>query len=315
MNYEKSTVTNNDKIKWPVRSPFGYYGAKLRIAKLIVENLPRHNAWVEAFCGSAAITLAKKPAPIEIINDLDDQIVNLFEQLRLNSDKLCEAITLTPYARSEFEKTRKRESDIDPFEKARRFLVATMMTVNATIADKSGFSYSQSYARAGKEARVNRWYNLPNRLEDIVERLRCIRVENLDARKLLSMFEDRPATLVYLDPPYFIKRDHSYTIDAKDEDFHSELLDICQGAKCMILISGYENDLYDNYLTENNGWTKTEIKAYTKITTGKQYTKTEVLWKNAYFEKALRTGRVPIRLSKKEKNNGKINPPRNYPGL
>ena len=315
MNYEKSTEKNNDNVKWPVRSPFGYYGAKLRIAKLIVENLPRHNAWVEAFCGSAAITLAKKPAPIEVINDLDDQIVNLFKQLRSNPDKLCNAVKLTPYARSEFEKARKRESDIDPLEKARRFLVATMMTVNATIADKSGFSYSQSYTRTDKEARVNRWYNLPERLEEIVERLRCIRIENIDAIKLLSMFENRPATLVYLDPPYFIRRDHSYTIDAKDKDFHIELIETCQSAKCMILLSGYDNDLYDNYLTEKNGWTKTEIKTYTKITTGKQFTKTEVLWKNSKLEKALRTGRVPIRLSKKEKRNRKINPIRNYPGL
>ena len=315
MNYEKSTLKNSDKVKWPVRSPFGYYGAKLRIAKLIVENLPPHNAWVEAFCGSAAITLAKKPAPIEVINDLDDQIINLFKQLRSNSDKLCKAVKLTPYARSEFEKALKRESDIDPLEKARRFLVATMMTVNATIADKSGFSYSQSYARTGKEARVNRWYNLPDRLEEVVERLRCIRIENLNARKLLSMFENRPATLVYLDPPYFIKRNHSYTIDAKDKDFHIGLLEICQRAKCMILLSGYNNDLYDNYLTKKNGWTKTKIKTYTKITTGKQFARTEVLWKNAKLEKALRTGRVPIRLSKKEKRNRKINPTRNYPGL
>lgn len=315
MNYEKSTLKNSDKVKWPVRSPFGYYGAKLRIAKLIVENLPPHNAWVEAFCGSAAITLAKKPAPIEVINDLDDQIVNLFKQLRSNSDKLCNAVKLTPYARSEFEKALKRESDIDPLEKARRFLVATMMTVNATIADKSGFSYSQSYARTGKEARVNRWYNLPDRLEEVVERLRCIRIENLDARKLLSMFENRPATLVYLDPPYFIKRNHSYTIDAKDKDFHIELLEICQRAKCMILLSGYNNDLYDNYLTKKNGWTKTTIKTYTKITTGKQFARTEVLWKNSKLEKALRMGRIPIRLSKKEKINHKINPIRNYPNL
>lgn len=86
------------------KPPFGYYGAKQRIAQRIISSLPPHNAWVEAFCGSAAITLAKPPAPIEVINDLDDQIVNLFKQLRRNRDALCRAVALTPYARAEFQK-------------------------------------------------------------------------------------------------------------------------------------------------------------------------------------------------------------------
>ena len=53
--------------------------------------LPPHNAWVEAFCGSAALTLAKHPMPIEVINDLDGQVVNLFRQLRNNQQALCRA--------------------------------------------------------------------------------------------------------------------------------------------------------------------------------------------------------------------------------
>ena len=60
------------------KSPFGYYGAKLKIARQIVQDLPPHNAWVEGFCGSAAVTLAKPPAAIEVINDADGEIVNFF---------------------------------------------------------------------------------------------------------------------------------------------------------------------------------------------------------------------------------------------
>jgi len=226
-DYYTTALGNDvDKLKWPVKSPFGYYGSKARIAKQIIENIPPHNAWVEVFCGSAAITLAKKPAPIEVINDIDDQIVNLFQQLRTNSKKLCEAIALTPYARSEYQKARLNETNISPLEKARRFLVATMMTVNATYANKSGFSVSHSYTRGNKEARVNRWYNLPDRLEQVIERLRSVRIENRDAKDIVLMFQNRPATVVYLDPPYFVKRDKGYTIDANDRDFHEELLEI-----------------------------------------------------------------------------------------
>lgn len=293
------------------RAPFGYYGAKQRLAKQIIATLPPHNAWVEAFCGSAALTLAKTPAPIEIINDLDNQIVNLFEQLRSNHKALCEAISLTPYARSEFMAARELPKPTDPLEKARRFLVSTMMTVNGTAGDQeSGFSFSMSYARQGKEARVNRWYNLPSRLESVVERLRNVRVENRDARELLGMFTNRPATLVYLDPPYFVKREHGYAIDANDRQFHVELLEICQRARCMILLSGYDNPLYRKMLRRKDGWTRTLISTHTRDTTGKDYARTEILWKNAQFMKAKKNNRVPIRLSAEEAYQNKVNPPR-----
>ena len=198
-----------------------------------------------------------KPVPIEVINDRDGQIVNIFDQLRNNTRALCRAVALTPYAREEFELSRAAEEGLEPLERARRFLVRTMMAVNATIgSSRCGFSFSQSYAREGKEARVNRWYNLPVRLEKVVERLRGVRVENRDARELLKMFTDRPATLMYLDPPYYTRREHGYVIDTKDRQFHVDLLALCQKAKCMLLLSGYQNDLYEEALTPEKGWTE-----------------------------------------------------------
>ncbi len=299
----------------PTRAPFGYYGAKQTIAQKIIKTLPPHNAWVEGFCGSAALTLCKKSVPIEVINDRDKQIVNLFSQLRDNAEALCRAVELTPYAREEFLLARdhvmkEKLADIDPLEQARRFLVATMMTVNGTIGTRSGWSYSQSYARGGREARVNRWCNLPDRLEKVVERLRGIRVENRDARELVDMFGDRPATLMYLDPPYFTKRGHGYIIDAREEEFHQKLLKKCLKARCMLLISGYQNNLYDELLTSKQGWKKTKIETTTRDTTGKDYSRTEILWMNPVFVKAKKSGKLPLRLTRREKEERKINPSR-----
>jgi DNA adenine methylase len=294
------------------KPPFGYYGAKQRIASKIIESLPPHNCWVEAFCGSSAITLAKAAAPIEVINDLDGDVTNVFEQLRANSEALCKAVALTPYAREEFELARYGPPATDPLERARRFLVATMMTVNSTTGSKSscGFSYSQSYTRGGMEARVSRWINLPDRLTQVVERFKTVRIEKRDARDLVRMFLDRPATLMYLDPPYFMKRAHGYAIDAKDEKFHRELLELCVRSRAMMLISGYRNKVYDSILTKDRGWHRTSIATITRDTTGKDYERTEVLWRNSRFMQAQRTGKVPIRLSKKEVKEKKVNPVR-----
>jgi len=293
-----------------MKPAFGYYGAKVRIASQIINSLPPHNAWVEAFCGSAALTLAKRPAPIEVINDLDDQIINLFEQLRNNSESLIRAITLTPYARKEYFEAKQINDLIDPLEKARKFLISTMMTVNGAVGETgAGFSFSQSYSRNGREARVNRWYNLPKRLEVIVDRLKGVRVENRDARELLGMFLKKPATLFYMDPPYLMERSHKYKHDI-DEKFHIELLELSNKTKCMILISSYDNDLYNDMLSPKHGWTKTVIETNTADTSGKKYNRKEVLWKNQHFKKAFENNKVPIRLSEKEKKQHKINPTR-----
>lgn len=310
--FTKAETSNGQPASGHTKPAFGYYGAKQRMATKIIAMLPPHNAWVEAFCGSAAITLAKPAAPIEVINDLDDNVTNVFEQLRNNSEKLCKAIALTPYSRAEFEAARFGPRSDIPLERARQFLVATMMTVNSTVgtSNSSGFSYSQSFARSGMEARVSRWFHLPERLAHVAERLRTIRIEKRDARELVRLFSDRPATLMYLDPPYFVKRAHSYVIDAKDEPFHLELLKLCCRSRAMILISGYGNKLYDSILTKKNGWTKTTIDTHTRDTTGKDYARTEVLWQNEQFVIAKKTGKFQLRLTKAELKENKINPPR-----
>lgn len=309
--YTRGTWIDQESSPASVKPPFGYYGAKARIASKIVRGLPPHNAWVEGFCGSAAVTLAKPPAPIEVINDIDGQIVNVFQQLRSNAEALCRAIALTPYAREEFELSRVVVDGAEPLEQARRFLVRTMMTVNATIAGgSSGFSFSQSFSREGREARTNRWYNLPSRLESVVERLRGVRVENRDARELVRMFADRPATLMYLDPPYFARRSHGYVIDAKDRGFHEELLAECKKARCMLLVSAYQTDLYEDMLCSEDGWEKATIETKTRDTTGNDFKRTEVLWTNARYQKAKAANRVPVRLTAAEKKERKLNPPR-----
>src|SRR5260370_14924681 len=106
-----------------LKAPFGYYGCKQRLSARIVAALPPHNAGVEEFCGSAAVTLAKAPAPIEVINDIHSEIVNFFRQLRENTTELQRLIRLTPYSRQELELSRVPTETVSDIEKARRFFV------------------------------------------------------------------------------------------------------------------------------------------------------------------------------------------------
>jgi DNA adenine methylase len=308
---EKEIKTKKVKSVKKINAPFGYFGSKNRIALQLCSDLPPHNCWVEAFCGSAALTLKKEPAPIEIINDVDNEIVNFFQQLRDNHSDLCNLIELTPYAENELINARIFVDGLSNIERARRFLVQSMMAINGLFGEaKGGFSYSDSYARNGHDARVNRWNNLPERLKLVVARLKKVRIENKDAIKLLKRYINRPATLVYLDPPYLGNRSNGYNKDANDEKFHEELLILSNKAKCMIFISGYENDLYETILSEENGWSKKTIETNTKNSKGQSHNRTEVVWMNKHYMYALETKLMPIELTKKEKDQGKVNPER-----
>lgn len=294
-----------------IKPPFGYFGAKQRMARRIIDMLPPHNAWAEVFCGSAVVTLNKARSPIEVMNDLDSDIVNVFRVLRDSPAELMRLVSLTPYSREEFQISRLDRLGLPPLERARRFLVATMMTVNGSAGSvNSGFSMSNSYARGGREARVNRWYQVPERLEAVIERLRSVRIENIDAREMVRQFSQRPATLLYLDPPYLMDRLHTYATDANVEQFHRDLLQECIDSKCMIIISGYQNPIYDEYLHRSNGWSHRRVETNTRGVEGVDIQRTEVLWVNEQFRLAKKNGSVPIRLTKSEAKEKKVNPVR-----
>lgn len=294
-----------------VNTPFGYFGSKNKLALQLCNQLPQHTCWVEAFCGSAALTLTKRKSPIEVINDIDGEVINVFKQLRDNQDELCRLIALTPYAKHELENARIINPDDSDLERARKFLVQAMMAVNGIFGkEKGGFSYSQSYSRNGRDARVNRWYNLPERLTDVVERFRDVRIENRNAIDLIEMFSNRPATLMYLDPPYLANRTKGYTIDEYEEPFHIEMLKAALKSKCMIFISGYDNVLYNNMLSERKGWSKNVINTTTKGVNGNGQHREEVVWVNKYFRNSLESGKLPLRLTKEELKNNKLNPER-----
>lgn len=294
-----------------VNTPFGYFGSKNKIALQLCKNLPPHSCWIEAFCGSAALTLSKPPVDIEIINDIDNEIVNFFEQLRDNQEELSRVIAFTPYAAQELINARKKDDEDTNLERARKFLIQSMMAINGVFGtERGGFSVSNSYSRNGREARVNRWYNLPDRLAEVVERLRSVRIENKDAREILKKHMFRPATLIYLDPPYLGDRTNGYNIDANDVNFHKELLELSTEAECMIFISGYKNDFYDSILLPEKGWQKRMIETSTRDSTGNSHARTEVVWMNGAFLKALESNQMQIEFTDKERKQNKVNPER-----
>ena len=79
-----------------------YPGAKWGMAAEIVSMMPPHKSYLEPYFGSGAVLFNKPRSAIETVNDIDGDIVNFFKVLREQTDRLIEAICLTPYARDVF---------------------------------------------------------------------------------------------------------------------------------------------------------------------------------------------------------------------
>ena len=86
-----------------VKALMKYPGSKWRIAKWIIDFFPDHHSYLEPFFGSGAILFNKTRSNIETVNDLDGNVVNLFEWIKKDPERLAHEIYYTPYAREVYE--------------------------------------------------------------------------------------------------------------------------------------------------------------------------------------------------------------------
>jgi DNA adenine methylase len=262
-----------------------YAGGKHKLAPWIISHMPAHRAYVEPFCGSCAVLLAKRPVSHEMINDRNGDVVNLFRVVREQPEALCAAISLTPYARDEFRASHEIPDDADPVERARLFLVRVWFAHGGKLGTAAGWRMGR-VARKPSDSMPAAWDRLPDRVWEVVGRLKQVHIENRDFREVLPMYL-RSEALIYADPPYVrstLGSDRHYTVDMTDAD-HLELLDLLDAHPGPVLLSGYSSPLYDDRLAH---WTRLDVQ----VNAYRSSLRTESLWLNAVAT----SGRRQLRL-------------------
>ena len=129
-------VTPRQKERWnQMEQLLKYPGGKWRISDWIVSHFPKHKVYLEPFFGSGACFFKKQPSYIETINDINNDIVNLFRVCRESPDELIRLIELTPFSRTEFKEC--YEKSDNPIEQARRTLVRYHQSFGTTNSTKN----------------------------------------------------------------------------------------------------------------------------------------------------------------------------------
>ena len=261
-----------------------YPGSKWSIAGWIVNFFPEHHSYLEPFFGSGAVLFNKPRSNIETVNDLDGDVVNLFEWIKKDPEKLAHEIYWTPYARQAYEDAFALVPE-DSLQKAVNFYIKLNMGHGfRTNGEKVGWK-NDVQGRERAYAALD-WKHLPGKIMEAAERLRGVQIENRPALDVIARF-NFPSVLVYLDPPYVLSTRHGKQYKHEmDDTGHNELMDVALAHRGPLLISGYDNEIYNDRL---RGWYKEEIICYSQISSKKR----EVLWMNFEPERQISIEDIP----------------------
>lgn len=175
-----------------------WMGGKSRLHRPIIAKIEAiaHKAYVEPFVGMGGVFLRRGFRPkLEVANDLNGEIVNLFRILQRHHQQLLDVMRFQVASRRDFERLR----DTDPksltdLERAARFLYLQRLAFGGQV--RGVFGVAPETAPRFSLSR------LEPILEAAHERLEAVVFESLDWAELIPRY-DGPQTLFYLDPPYF----------------------------------------------------------------------------------------------------------------
>lgn len=176
-------------IPWP--------GGKRRLAKHILPLLDvPHRSYVEPFAGGAAILFLRKPAPCEVINDLNGELVRLYRCVQHHFEELVRQFKWALASREMFRWAQLQHVDtLTDIQRAARFFYLQKLAFGGKV-DGQTFGTAPGHAPR---------FNLVRVEEDLSQahlRLSRVVIEHLPWQDCMARY-DREDTLFFLDPPYW----------------------------------------------------------------------------------------------------------------
>lgn len=219
-----------------------WMGGKFNLSPKLIPLFPPHQVYCEVFGGMANCLFQKPPSKIEIVNDINSDITNLFRVLRNDFDALLSFLRWTPFSRETYHAyIAELETETDPVKRAGKWYA---------VANQSfGGIWGGSFAVSKKRAKAPEFKERVAELHLFADRLRDVVIENYSFEKVIDLY-DQPETFFYLDPPYVpeTRSSASYAHEMTLDD-HERLVDLLRNIQGKAMLSGYPNPLY-----ESLGW-------------------------------------------------------------
>lgn len=267
-----------NNLKPLLKPPFAYYGGKQKMMKHILPYIPEHNNYVEVFGGSGALLFAKPQVKNETYNDYDDRLYNFFTILKDPNkyQELIHMLELTPYCEKMFHEAKEHYYDEDKtdVEKAYYYFIMNVFSMSSIGRE---FTYNII-----KNIKLNSYLNKIEYLPLLHDRIRHTQILSRSFEKVLTAFNN-DYTFLYLDPPYNKASREKNSLDRYKYEFtdkqHQTLVDMLIDHKGMIILSGYQNDIYKPL---SDKWHVINIPVKVSASNTIRSIRNEVLWINPY---------------------------------
>lgn len=256
------------------RQLFGYPGSKFKLAPKYEHLYPPdilQKKWVSVFGGTASEMYCKPPSNLEIYNDINENLLAVFECLTCprKTRQLRRKLDFNPISRSWF-----------------GWACSVLDGKRATVVDRAYAligRYRQGYQGQYKAKwwcgdRVVRQTTAASELGPVLdrwhERFKNVRLECADWSVILDRY-DGIDTFFFVDPPYLLTHTTMYRDGLSLEDHHA-LLDRLQTLKGKVFLCGYG---HPDYLRRLRKWHRTDFRKAIMINnSGRQVI--ECVWTN-----------------------------------
>lgn len=198
-----------------------WIGGKRRLAKHILPLFPDHDCYVEPFAGAAALYFLKKPSRVEVLNDCNSDLITLYRVLQHHLEEFLRHFKWALVSRKLFEWLKATPPEtLTDIQRAARFYYLQKMAFGGKVS-------SQTFGIAATNPPRLNLLRIEEDLSQAHLRLARAYIEHLDWLKCIEKY-DRPATLFFLDPPYW--QTEGYGVDFPFERYQ-ELAEVMRSIK------------------------------------------------------------------------------------
>src|SRR5215467_12477431 len=217
-------------------------GGKGRQLDYLLPLIPVTRLYVEPFGGGGSVLLNRPRSEIEVYNDLDGELVNLFAVLQDDDSyrRFRRTVALVPYSRAGFEASLHRVRNPVETDMVRR-AVDFYTVLNQSVSGKRLASVGD-WSRNRTVNNADNWFRRQEGLVMVHERIRNVQLESRDAIDIVHQW-DTADTTFYLDPPYVLEtrgRNRYYAVEPGDE-YHRQLVEVLLSVKGAVVLSGYDH--------------------------------------------------------------------------
>lgn len=234
-----------------MKTPITYYGGKQQLAETIIAMIPGHRIYCEPYFGGGAVFFAKGPSYLEAINDINDDLIVFYTELKNNFQSLFKMVDSTLCSESLWRKAQGiykngNGGKYTQTERAWAFWVVTNYSFSAS--PEGGWKWDNG--TAGSHTGIVSSHARDIFTDKLKNRLRYVQISCHDAINEIKK-RDTEETFFYLDPPYLNANQKHYR-GFKEEDLE-ELLNKLENIKGRFILSHFKNGILDNYIRKN-GW-------------------------------------------------------------